>query len=145
VVLPEKGSRSSRPVSSIGCDCSAFVITLFVASFVIPAPTEHPRGETAGEFVLNRKRSAKGLVTESPGGIDPVRPGLENFVTHLRGGVHRFTAMPMSHEKCRFPSSIPSVQPFPTTNTIPVGTMASADFCPVGAALKAEPLHPNHW
>jgi len=37
----------------------------------------------------------------------------------------------MSHEKYRFKPSIPNVQPFPTTQQIPVGTMASADFCPI--------------
>ncbi|MDQ0275908.1 hypothetical protein QO003_001931 [Arthrobacter silviterrae] len=39
--------------------------------------------------------------------------------------------MTMSHEKYRFKPSIPNVQPFPTTQQIPVGTMASADFCPI--------------
>lgn len=39
--------------------------------------------------------------------------------------------MESEHEKYRFRTSIPSVQPFPTTNKIPVGTMASADFCPI--------------
>lgn len=38
--------------------------------------------------------------------------------------------------------SSPNVQPFPANLTIPAGTTASADFCPIRTTLKAAPLHP---